>query len=233
MEDSLKKEKEFQEKLVELKDKPDDVELNREIAILFIQRHQVEKAVPISEKMPDDVELNREFGLHYLSKNDIEKALAISEKMPDDVKLNNEFAMTYLRQKQIEKALPYSKKVFDEDPENKMGLLPGLHMQIGFIYANMIQNQPAEAAAKNGKNAVMHFQSVIEKYPESKEIDSAQYYLGVTYSLTGEFEKSIQVLEKLKNHTTNDRMKASAENAIERVKKLAAEAGTETGKDDN
>lgn len=239
MENTLKKEKEFQEKLGKLKEMPDDVDLNREIAILYIKRHQVEKAEPIREKMPDDVDLNREFGIHYLSKNDIEKALKISELMPDDVKLNNEFAMTYLRQRLVEKALPYSQKVFAKDPENTMGLLPALHLQIGLTYANMIQNSPEEVAAKNGKNAVMHFQSVIEKYPDSKDNETAQYYLGVTYSLTGEFDKSIEALEKLMNHTTNDRMKQSAERAIQRVKQLAAEAetedGTETeaGEDDN
>ncbi len=221
MENTLKKEKEFQEKLSKLKKMPDDVVLNREIAILYIKRHQVEKAEPIREKIPDDVDLNREFGIYYLSKNEIEKALKISELMPDDVKLNNEFAMTYLRQRQVEKALPYSQKVFDKDPENTMGLLPALHMQFGLTYANMIQNSSEEVAAKSGKNAVMHFKSVIEKYPDSNDNETAQYYLGVTYSLIGEFDKSIEVLEKLMNHTTNDRMKQSIERAIQQVKQLA------------
>lgn len=229
MENTLKKEKTFQEKLGKLKEKPDDVDLNREIAILYIQRHQVEKAEPIREKMPDDVDLNREFGIHYLSKNDIEKAQTIIELMPDDVKLNNEFALTYLRQREVKKALPYSQKVFEKDPENTMGLIPALHMQIGLTYANMIQNSTGELAAEYGKNAVMHFQSVIEKYPDSKDNETAQYYLGVTYSITGDFDKSIEVLEKLLNHTTNDRMKQSIERAIQHVKQLAAEAESEEG----
>ena len=101
--------------------------------------HQIEKAEPIREMMPDDIDLNREFGIFYLSKNEIEKALKISEMMPDDVKLNYEFAMTYLDQGQIEKALPYSQKVLDKDPENTMGLLPNLHLEIGATYAGMIQ----------------------------------------------------------------------------------------------
>lgn len=229
MEKTLKKERKFQEKLAKLKEMPDDVDLNREIAILYIKRHQVEKAEPIREKMPEDIELNREFGIHYLSKNRIKKALEISELMPDDVKLNNEFAMTYLRQRKVKMALPFSEKVFAKDPENTMGFLPGLHMQIGLTYANLIQNSPEEVAAANGKNAVMHFQSVIEKYPDSKENETAQYYLGVTYSLTGDFDKSIEILEKLMNHSTNDRMKQSAERAIQRVKQLASEAEAEEG----
>ena len=231
MEETLKKEKTFQEKLSKLKKMPDDVELNREIAILYIHRHQVEKAEPIREKMPDDMDLNREFGIFYLSQSDFEKALKISEMMPDDVRLNNEFAMTYLDQRQIEKALPYSQKVLDKDPENTMGFLPDLHLKIGLTYAGMIQNSSGEVAEKSGKNAIKYFESVIEKYPDSNVFETAQYYLGVTYSLTGDFDKSIELLEKLMNNTTNERMKQSAQNAVQRVKKLAAEA--EPSEDDN
>lgn len=231
MQDTLKKEMAFQEKLAKLKKMPDDVDLNREIAILYIQRHQIEKAEPILEMMPDDVDLNREFGIFYLSKNEIEKALKISEMMPDDVKLNNEFAMTHLNRGQIDKALPYSQKVLDKDPENKMGLLPDLHLKIGYTYAGMIRNSSGEDTVKYGKNAVKYLQSVVENYPDSNVFESAQYYLGVTYSLTGDFDKSIEVLEKLMNHTENERIKQSAKNAIQSVKQLAAEA--ETSEDDN
>ncbi len=201
MQETLKKEKTFQEKLSKLKKMPDDMDLNREIAILYIQRHQIEKAEPIHEKMPDDV------------------------------KLNNEFAMMHLNKGQIEKALPYTQKVFDKDPDNTMGLLPDLHLKVGITYGLMIQNSSEEDAVKNGKNAILHFQSVIEKYPDSKVFETAQYYLGVTYSLTGEYKKSIELLEKLMNHTTDARMKQNAQSAIQRVKQLAAEA--DTTEDDN
>ncbi len=238
MQETLKKEKAFQEKLEKLKKMPDDVDLNREIAILYIQRHQIEKAEPIREKMSDDMDLNREFGIFYLSKNKMKKALKISEMMPDDVKLNNEFAMTHLNRGQIEKALPYSQKVLDKDPDNTMGLIPDLHLKIGLTYAGMIQNSSGEDAIKNGKNAVKYFRNVIEKYPDSNVFETAQYYLGVTYSLTGDFEKAIELLEKLTNHTANERMKQSAQSAIQRVKQLAAEAEkseaeAETSEDDN
>ena len=231
MQETLKKEKTFQEKLAKLKKMPDDVDLNREIAILYIHRHQIEKAEPIREMMPDDMDLNREFGIFYLSQNQIEKALKISEMMPDDVKLNNEFAMTHLNRGQIEKALPYSQKVLDKDPDNTMGLLPDLHFKIGLTYAGMIRNSSGEDAVKNGKNAVKYLQSVIENYPDSNVFEAAQFYLGVTYSHTGDFEKSIEVLEKLMNHTANERIKQTVQNEINKVKQLAAEA--ETSEDDN
>ena len=151
--------------------------------------------------------------------------------MPDDVKLNNEFAMTHLNRGQIEKALPYSQKVLDKDPKNKMGLLPDLHLKIGYTYAGMIRNSSGEVKEKNGKNAVKYFQSVIENYPDSNVFEAAQYYLGVTYSLTGDFDKSIEALEKLMNHTADERVKQSVQNEIQKVKQLAAEA--ETSEDNN
>ena len=257
MEDVIKTEANFQEKLAKLKEMPDDPELNRQIAMLFLKRQQIEKALPISEKMPDDVKLNREFAIYYLGKNQIEEALLISEKMPDDVKLNrefaiyylgknqieeallisekmpddvklnNEFAMTYLKTMQIEKALPFSEKVFENDPDNSTGLLPKLHLQIGLAYASQIQRKSGEEVTEFASKAVIQFQKIIEMYPKSADYDPAQYYLGVTYSLNGQLEEATKVLEKLMNHTTNDRMKQSAEAALKRVQKLSEEAASD------
>lgn len=223
MEEALKKEMEFQAKLAKFKEMPDDVEINREIAILYLQRQQIEKAMPISEKMPDDVQLNREFGFYYLSKSEIEKALLISAKMPDDVKLNNQFAITYLRHGLIEKAQPFSEKVFEKDPENALGLLPDLYIQYGVAYGNKIRDKDGNVSAENAEKAVMHFQKVIDTYPKSDVYETAQLYLGVTYSISKQYDKSIEVLEKLINHTTSDGMRNNAEVRLNQVKKLAAE----------
>jgi tetratricopeptide (TPR) repeat protein len=224
MENVIKKEANFQEKLAKLKEMPDDPELNQQIAILFLGRQQIERALPISEKMPDDVELNREFAIYYLGKNQFKKALLISEKMPDDVKLNNEFAMTYLKTMQIKKALPFSEKVFENDPDNSTELLPKLNLQIGLTYAMQIQRKSGEEASEYAGKAVVYFQNIIETYPKSSEYESAQYYLGVTYSLDKQFDKSIEVLEKLINHITNENLKKQTQTTLERIKALAAEA---------
>ncbi len=254
MEEALKKETEFQAKLAKFKEMPDDVEINREIAVLYLTRQQIEKALPISEKMPDDVELNREIGIYYLSKNEIEKALPISEKMPDDVELNreigiyylskkefekallisekmpddvkfnNRIALAYLGQRQLEKALPFSQKVIENDPKNTSGLLPVLHIQLGVAYGNQIREKAEDIAAENTKMALMHFQKVIDTYPKSDVYELAQLYLGVTYSIAKQYDKSIEVLEKLVNHATDERMKLNAEANLKQVKELAAKA---------
>ena len=224
MEEALKKEMVFQAKLAKFKEMPDDVTLNREIATLYLQRQQIEKALLISEKMPDDVGLNREIGIYYLSKKEFEKALLISEKIPDDVKLNNQFAIAYLGQRQLEKALPFSKKVIENDPKNTSGLLPTLHIQLGVAYGNQIRDKAEDIAAENTKMALMHFQKVIDIYPKSDVYELAQLYLGVTYSISKQYDKSIEVLEKLVNHATDERGKLNAEANLKQVKELAAKA---------
>ncbi|MCE2399333.1 hypothetical protein J4G08_00435 [Candidatus Poribacteria bacterium] len=198
MEEALKKETKFQETLAKLKKMPDDVTLNREIAILYIKREQ------------------------------LEKALLISKKIPDDVKLNNGIALAYLGQKQLEKALPFSKKVIKNDTKNTSGLLPALHIQLGVAYGNQIQGKAEDVAAEKAKIAEMHFQKIIDTYPKTDENEQAQLYLGVIYSISKQYDKSIEVLEKLANHTTDERMKLNAEANLKRVKELAAEAENKT-----
>ena len=50
MEDALKKEAEFQEKLEKLKAKSDDAKLNAQVALTYLERKQLEEAVSFSEK---------------------------------------------------------------------------------------------------------------------------------------------------------------------------------------
>ena len=120
--------------------------------------------------------------------------------MPDDVKLNNQIAITYLQQRQIEQALPFSKKVFDKDPKNMTGFLPTLHIQLGLAYAQQFQAKGEDGGPDLVKKAVMHFQKVIDTYPKSTDYEPAQYYLGITYSINKQYDKSIAVFDKLISH---------------------------------
>jgi len=225
MEDVLKKEKAYQEVLTKLKKMPDDPKLNSQIAIFYLQRQQLDKAMPISEKMPDDVDLNRAFGIYYLGKDQMEKALKISEMMPDDVELNTEFALAYLKKANIKDALTFSEKVIAKDPENESGLLPKLHTQIGLAYAMQLQRKPEDANLV--KNAEMHFKKVVDMYPKSDEYEDAQYFLGVTYMLSKQYDKATEVLEKLVNHTTSEQIKLRANTVLQRLEQLPAEGETD------
>lgn len=185
MEEALKKEAEFKAKLAEYKKNPEDLKLNREIAILYIKRQQFEKALPISKKLPDDLELNSQFALAYLSIQ------------------------------QLEKALPFSEKVFAKDKKNETGHVSKLHTQIGLAYAMQLQRKPSDD--KLAEKTVMHFQKVIENYPESNESEPAQYYLGVTYHILKQFDKAIVVLEQLLNHGKNENLLQQAEVMLKRA----------------
>ena len=151
--------------------------------------------------------------------------LAKLEKTPDDAKLNAQVALTYLERTQLEKALLFSKEAFKRDPKNKTGLMPNLHNQLGLAYAAKVEaamvREPEEAEMYFEK-AVSHFRTVIDAYPKSDLNDPAQYYLGVTYAIKGEFDDAISVLEKLLHHTTDANIKQNTEAMLEQVKDLAS-----------
>ena len=139
--------------------------------------------------------------------------------------MNAQVALTYLERTQLEKALPFSKKAFEHDPKNKTGLLPNLHNQLAVTYATKVEaamvGAPEEAEMYFEK-AVSHFRTVIDEYPKSEIKESAQYYLGVTYAIKGEFDDAISVLEKLLHHTTDANIKQNTEAMLEQVKDLAS-----------
>lgn len=224
MEEAIKLEADFQEKLAKFQNMPDDLSLNREMAKLYLQRYQIEKAEPILKKMPDDVDLNRDFAIYYLSQNEFEKAILIKEKMPDDIMLNYEFVKAYLSKRQFGEALIISDTILALDPKNDSGILPDMHYEIALGHARMIQNSPEELRQGYFDTAVAHFQMVINKYPDNVRNEISQLYLGVTYSLVGKYDTSIEVLEKLINHTSDENMKKQAENNLLRIKQSAADA---------
>ena len=151
--------------------------------------------------------------------------LAELEKTPDDAKLNAQVALTYLERTQLEKALPFSKKAFKHDPRNSTGFLPELHNQLGLAYGTKVESamvKDAEKAAMYYEKAVSHFTTVIDKYPKSEVNEPAQYYLGVTHAIKGNFDDAISVLEKLVHHTSDAGIKQNTEAMLERVKDLAS-----------
>jgi tetratricopeptide (TPR) repeat protein len=143
------------------------------------------------------------------------------EAKADDAKLNAEVALTYLERKQLEKALPFSEKAFEHDPRNRSKLIPNLHNQLGLTYGNLLEGTDAEESEAYFEKAVSHFKIIIDKYPNSKVYEPAQYYLGLTYAIREHFEDAIVVLEKLSHHARDANIRQSAEAMLERVKDLA------------
>lgn len=153
-----------------------------------------------------------------------QEQLAALQETPDDAKLNAQVANTYLERTQLEKALPFTEKAFKHDPRNSTGLLPELHSQLGLAYGTMVESvmvRDAEKAEMYYEKAVSHFTTVIDKYPRSNAYEPAQYYLGVTHAVKGNFDDAISVLEKLANHAIDENVRQNAEVMLERVKGLA------------
>ena len=146
------------------------------------------------------------------------------KKKPDDAKLNAQVALTYIERNQLEKAGTFSEKAFEQDPKNRTKLIPDLHNQLGLAYGARVEQamlENAEEAEAHFEKAVSHFKTVIDAYPKSKAYEPAQYYLGVTYAIKGNFEDGIAVLEKLSRHAKDENIRQNAEAMLERVKDLA------------
>ncbi len=148
--------------------------------------------------------------------------LAELEKMPEDAKLNAQVAITYFQRMQIEKGLPLSEKAIKLDPKNSTELIPNLHNQLGLAYATKGETAgDAKEMATYYERAITHFKTVVDKYPDSDLNQPAQYYLGVTYALSSDYDSAISVLEKLVHHTRDENIKQNAEAMLTRVKGLA------------
>ncbi len=143
----------------------------------------------------------------------------------DDAKLNAQVALTYLERMQLKEAVLFSKKAFEHDSKNRTKLIPNLHNQLGLAYGALVEGamlENSEEAETHFEKAVSHFKTVIDVYPESKAYEPAQYYLGVTYAIKGNYEDAIAALEKLSHHAKDKNIRQNAEAMLERVKDLAS-----------
>ena len=105
MKDALAKEEGFSKKLTELEKSPDDAKLNAQVALTYLERNQLEKAVPISEKAFQHDPKNRTKLIPNLH-NQLGLAYAtLVEKMMLE---NSEEAQTY-----FEKAVSHFETVID------------------------------------------------------------------------------------------------------------------------
>ena len=166
-----------------------------------------------------------------IMKDALAKEEVFSEKLddlkqkPDDAKLNAQVALTYLQRNQLEKAVSFSEKAFERDPKNRTKLIPDLHNHLGLAYGGLVEKamlENTEEAEAHFEKAVSHFKTVIDTYPKSRAYEPAQYYLGVTYAIKGNFEDAIAVLEKLSHHAKDENIRQNAEGMLERVKDLAS-----------
>lgn len=148
-----------------------------------------------------------------------QEKLAKLKEMPDNVKLNGEVALTYLERMQLEEAIPFSEKTLKGDEDNTTGLLPKLHTALGAAYG-MTPDEDENAEVYRDK-AVTHFRTVIDSYPKSDVYEPAQFYLGVVYAIQEKYDESIEVLEKLVQHATDDNIRMAAEAQLEQVRDLS------------
>lgn len=125
MEDALKKEAEFQEKLEKLKAKSDDAKLNAQVALTYLERMQLEEAVLFSEKAFAHDPKNRTKLIPNLHN---QLGLAYGALVEGAMLENSEDAETH-----FEKAVLHFKTVIDTYPKSKA--YEPAQYYLGVIYA--------------------------------------------------------------------------------------------------
>jgi tetratricopeptide (TPR) repeat protein len=139
------------------------------------------------------------------------------QKTPEDAKTNGELAVLYLQRRNIEKGQPLADKALKLDPKNKTGVRPDVYSNLGLYYG---MNVTDANATEYFPKAEMYFKKVIVEYPKSKSVESAKYYLGVTYAMQEKYEPALEWLEKAAN-SKDPEVKVGAAQMLERVKGLA------------
>ena len=71
------------------------------------------------------------------------------------------------------------------------------------------------------QKAEKHFNTVIQKYPQSKLYEGAQLYLGITYAIQEKKQMAISLLEKLSSHAKDAYIQERADHILETLKKQA------------
>ena len=138
------------------------------------------------------------------------------KEKPNDPMINAELANIYFKRGIFEKGKPIADKVLKLDPKNTTGLLPDIHLNLGLHYAKNADEANTEDFYRKAET---HFQTVIEKYPQSAVYEQAQFHLSVTFALQKKYQQAIEILEQLSD-SKNEDVKVSATDMLDRIKTL-------------
>jgi tetratricopeptide (TPR) repeat protein len=137
------------------------------------------------------------------------------QKTPNDPKANVELALIYVKRGNLEQGQPLVDKALKLDAENKTGLLPELHLNLGLHYGTKAST--VEDSDDYYQKSEMYFKTVVQKYSRSPFYEQGQLYLGITYAIQEKYELAIVTLEKLKN-AKDPAVKGRAAEILESVK---------------
>ena len=113
--------------------------------------------------------------------NNLQRQYPKSSLLPD---VNMEIALTYIADEKFLSAVPYLTQVLN-DPEAG-GLKPGAYLKMGLVYYN----------ADKYDQALVNYQALIEKYPQSPEADDATGIMKNIYLEIGKPDEYIEMMRR-------------------------------------
>ena len=147
------------------------------------------------------------------SKLTFREARRLAMQNPADVQANWKVAETYLEEGNEDLAEPHLRNVIGHDEENQYGYTDKAMFALGF------------ALGKRGEygQAAYSFEKLLERWPDYKDKDKALYCLGLSQLAVGQKDKGRARLEQLVREFPNSSTAASAQAALDKLRKKGGE----------
>lgn len=197
MNKTLKEENELKRLRAEIQKNPNDLKINVDLAMIYIKRGNLERGQTLVDKI-QELDPSNQFRV-----------------LPQ---VYAEMALAHVNQGNIVEGQALLDKVLALDLKDESAYLSKLHVSFGLFYG---QNAEKRGNEDYFQKAEKHFNTVIQKYPQSKLYEGAQLYLGITYAIQEKKQMAISLLEKLSSHTKDAYIQERADHILETLKKQA------------
>jgi len=129
------------------------------------------------------------------------------EKDPTNLKIKYEYARILYEMGKTGEYLTILNEIKDEDKGNKEGVLTKAELDIGF--QNLVSG--------NVDKAMLHFNIIVDKYPNSEEAPKALNYIGDCYRMLEDTDKAIATYKQVIDKYPTSDVRIEAENKIARL----------------
>ncbi|MGQ9706919.1 MAG: tetratricopeptide repeat protein [bacterium] len=153
------------------------------------------------EKLIEDLRLVDEGYCRY------DEVKVMYDKEPGNLKLKYEYAKVLYEMGKTGEYLTTLNEIIEEDKDNKDGVLTKAELDLGF----------QKLVSGNVDRAMEHFNTIVEKYPQSEEAPKALNYMGDCYRMLEDTDKAIATYKQVVTKYPNSDIRKEVENKIAKL----------------
>ncbi len=128
------------------------------------------------------------------------------KEKPDDLPTLYEAAVWYLERGDGQRGLPLAQKVLNLDAKNRKGYYAPMKVHLGLYYAIH--------RVRQAHLAIEEFQTVIKRFPNSREAEEARFYLATTHLALGQDAQARKWLEEVVRTSKSALLRQKAEKLL-------------------